>query len=343
MRRYFLAMTLIAGAWSGPAHADECTSKYTLAQIASDLGIMQSALQSLEEDKFKAAGQRLNSGLPCMSAAAPVPVYATAYRLLGAWEYIQGSVEKADGWFLVSEELDPSFSWDVRDFDVGHPLRIRYDELKSKAGIAPTPLPDVSILAPAGSQLLIDGRPLTEAAATVGRPHLIQQVGTDKAVRSSWLIQGNALPSVILVSGDDGVADSGGSISVGEPPPEKEPRKKKKDKDKGKEQATQSEPVSSTPAQALVVKVERSRPPLKTPLLVVSGLGFAAAAATYGFSFSTHSQFEEARTSADINQLRSTTNSLVLASGGIALVAVGVGYWGVLLDGGLGFGFVRNF
>ena len=124
MIRMLLALSLVLA--PGIAHAGDCPTKYSLAQLAADLGAMQSSLRNLDESTFKAVGRNLQNGMPCMAASTPTPVYATAYRLLGAWEYVQGNATQADGWFLTAEELDPAFTWDVKDFDVGHPLRSRY-------------------------------------------------------------------------------------------------------------------------------------------------------------------------------------------------------------------------
>lgn len=334
MIRLLLAYTLLA---PGTAWAGDCSTKYSLAQFAADMGAMQSSLRTLDETTFKAVGKNLQNGLPCMATVAPTPVYATAYRLLGAWEYIQGNTTTADGWFLSSQELDPAFTWDVKDFDVGHPLRLRYEELKAQASAPPVPIPDVHIASPAGSTYLIDGRPLTEPAATTKRPHLVQQVASDKSVRASWLIEGNALPEAVLGMG------SAPQATV----TDAEPRSSKgRSKDPGSDPAPkekssrEKKPASGEP---VVMVVDRQRPPMKTPLLVLGGVGLGASAACYLASTGARDKFDGARTSDEIYQYRTTTNSLVLASGGLAVMAVGLGYWGVLLDGRIGLGISGNF
>jgi len=92
-----------------------------------------------------------------------------------------------------------------------------------------------------------------------------------------------------------------------------------------------------------VVAVERLRPPMKTPLLVIGGVGLAGAGGTYAASYVMQQRFQEATTTDEIESLRATTNALVLGAGGAALLGVGLGYWGVLLDGGVGLSFSRQF
>jgi len=332
--RFLLTVLVLS---PGIAHATDCPVKYPLAQFAADLGAMQSSLRSLDEGTFKAVGKNLQTGMPCMAQAAPTPVYATAYRMLGAWEYIQGNAEKADGWFLTAEELDPAFTWDVKDFDVGHPVRTRYEDLKKRAANAPVPIPDVHLSPPAGSTFLIDGRPLTTPAATTQRPHLVQQVTGDKTVRAAWLIEGNKLPDVILQPGEE-VAPVAAETAHTKKGSEND---KVVVKDSGKSRSKKGD--EATTSQASVVVVSRQRPPMKTPLIILGAVGVGASAATYAASWSARQKFDEAVTTDEINQYASTTNTFVMASGGLALVGLGLGYWGVLLDGGIGLGVVSRF
>ncbi len=315
----------------------ECPTKYQLPNMAKDLGTMQSALRSLDEEAFRGAGERLSAGLQCMATPAPSAVHATAYRLLGAYHHLAGDEQIARSWFRAALELDPAFSWDVRDFDVGHPIRIAFEEESAALDSNLAEVPDKLLSVPAGSELLMDGRPLTAAAATLERPHLIQQVGSDKAVRNTWLIQGNEFPAVLLqVAGE---TNAQATLVIDEKPSKERKSREKKKKDEEAEEVV----VQENAGTGDVVVVDRARPPMKTPLLILSGVGVAAAGGTYVASYMTRKKFDAATTSAEVDQLRTTTNTLVLASGGVALVALGIGYWGVLLDGGVGFGFVKQF
>jgi len=89
--------------------------------------------------------------------------------------------------------------------------------------------------------------------------------------------------------------------------------------------------------------IQRMRPPLKTPLLIVGGVGVTAGIGLYVGSIITHGKFKKATTSADVLRLQGTTNSLVIASGACLLVGLGSGYAGIILDGAPGFWYTTRF
>lgn len=101
--------------------------------------------------------------------------------------------------------------------------------------------------------------------------------------------------------------------------------------DKAPKPTTTSVALSSDGTQHLVV--QRTRPKEKTPLLLASGVGLAAAAGLYAYSWKVQEDFNVATTTADLERLQASNHAFVLASGASLLVGVGVGYWGVILDG----------
>ena len=313
---------LVAALVPAVARAD-CPAPYPLSSLAADLGAMQTSLRSLDEAAFKAAGERVSAGLSCMAQPAPPAVYASTYRLLGAWHHLGGDAAEAARWFRTAVELDPAFDWDVQDFEVRHPIRILYGE-QSDDPRNPVPVAGRSLRVPPGTRLLLDGRPLAEAAATPNRPHLVQQVGDDRAVRASWLISGNAFPDLLLGAPTGGerprVAPREGT---GVPPAPK---------------AT----GARTTEEGIVI-VQRARPPLKTPLLVAGGAGLAGAGALYATSLAARRRFDEAATTGEVTAARARTNALVIASAGTAALGVGFGWWGILLDDGFGLGLAGRF
>ena len=316
-----------------------CKSPYALQILARDLGLMQSSLRNLDEQGFRDAGGRLKLGMPCMEAPAPAAVYATAYRLLGALYHLEGDVVQSEDWFHTALELDPGFVWDVRDFDVGHPIRTSFETIARNLETEAVTLEGKKIRLPKTGRMIIDGRPLMEPEATLGRPHMVQQISGDNKIIGTWVIEGNAFPEqVVKPSFDD--PEPGPALVIGEAPT-KERNRRRKDKEGD---VISSEPiaVNSGPMDD-VVMVERIRPPMKTPLLLVGGASLLGAGGTYAASYLMSQRFEEAGTSDQANQLRTTTNALVLASGGIAVVGLGLGYWGVLLDGGYGIGINGQF
>jgi hypothetical protein len=148
---------------------------------------------------------------------------------------------------------------------------------------------------------MVDGRVLREAALTPDRPHLVQVV--DKATNSVsdvWLIQGTELPEVLL-----GAAIASGAAPVG----------------------------SASSSSLSVQRIERSRPPLKTPALIVGGVGLVAGVGLYAASFPAHAQFEAATTAADLEKSRNLTNLFVLGATGAVIAGATIGYVGVSLSG----------
>ncbi len=334
-------LCVLVATFSGRAQA-ECTTAYPLQNMARDLGVMQSSLRNLDEEEFRSSGMRLKLGLPCMEAPAPAAVYATAYRLLGALYHLEGDTEQADAWFHTAIELDAAFAWDVRDFDVGHPIRVSYESIGQNIDNTMATITGQELRQPTTGRLLIDGRPLMESEATMGRPHVLQQVSGDNRIVATWVVEGNAFPAALLQPfGSGGSRADSPALVIGDEPV----KDKGKDKDRRKDRGQDDAQASSSGDAGLndVVVVQRIRPPMKTPLLILGGVGIAGAGGAYAASFMMHKRFEQATTTEEANQLRSTTNTLVLASGGIALVGVGLGWWGVLLDGGVGIGIHRQF
>lgn len=327
-----LILAIPQAAWAA------CQSTYPLQTLARDLGIMQSSLRNLDETAFRDAGTRLKQGMTCMEAPAPAPVYATAYRLLGALYHLEGDVEQSEAWFRTALELDPGFAWDVRDFDVGHPIRISFEGLSSGLDTTPVRVEGKKVRQPKTGRLLIDGRPLMEPEATLGRPHMVQQISGDNKVIETWVFDGNSFPEQVVKP--DFEQESGGpALVIGDEPA------KDKGKGKTKRNGDVPEPVVQATTNPVddVVMVERIRPPMKTPLLLLGGAGLVAGGGTYAASYMMHQRFLETTTTDEANQLRTTTNALVMASGGIAVVGLGLGYWGVLLDGGYGVGIHGRF
>ncbi len=313
-----------------------CKTPYPLQTLARDLGLMQSSLRNLDEQGFRDAGARLKQGMQCMEAPAPAAVYATAYRLLGALYHLEGDVVQSEAWFRTALELDPGFVWDVRDFDVGHPIRVSFEAIASDLDTDAATVEGKKIRQPKTGRLIMDGRPLMEPEATLGRPHMVQEISPDNKVVNTWVFEGNTFPDQLVKPDFDEPEDAGPALVIAEEPT-KEKRRKNKDHDDAPVVESTPSPTPSGPMDD-VVMVERIRPPMKTPLLVMGGVGLLGAGGTYAASFMMRQRFEESTTTDQANQLRATTNALVLASGGVAVVGLGLGYWGVLLDGGYGIG-----
>ncbi|MDP2311796.1 MAG: hypothetical protein Q8P41_02750 [Pseudomonadota bacterium] len=327
--RNLLSTVVLAGllAWA-PAARAACPQPYPGDQLVNDLQVMQLSLRNLDEATFAAAGKRLDTGIACMSSAAPSPVFASAYRYIGAWHFMVNNDPVAAGrWFRTALEIDPTYAWDATELDLAHPMRELFEVERQNAPNGLTKIEGKIVNQPAGSKVTLDGRPLEEAAATLDRPHVVQQVASDRGVRGSWLIEGNDIPAQFL----RGEMDPAPSET-----PEVADTKKKKPK-KGSENLTQS-------SEGLQVQtIQRLRPGEKTPLMIGGVLGIVGAGGVYAASFATRSQFDQANTTEDLEKTRTMTNALVLASGGVLLAGLGIGYWGIILDGGGGVGIAGHF
>ena len=90
---------------------------------------------------------------------------------------------------------------------------------------------------------------------------------------------------------------------------------------------------------ASMKKVDRIRPPEKTPLMILGGVTTIAAAGLYGYTFKTNQDFEAATNPDDMRSIQSLNNNLIITAGVVGFVGFGLGYTGVLIDsnGGIRF------
>ncbi len=321
MRSLLTTVVLVAALAWAPAARAECTQPYPGDQLVNDLQVLQLSMRNLDETTFASTGKRLDTGIACLTSAAPSPVFASAYRYIGAWQFlVNNDPVAARRWFRTSLEIDPTYAWDASELELGHPMREVFEQERQVAPTGLAPIEGKVINRPAGSTVTIDGRPLDEAAAMSDRPHIIQQIGSDRGVRGSWLIEGNAIPPQFL-------RDALAPVPVEEPVATKVKKPKK-----GSELLTQ-------PSEGLQVQtVDRVRPPEKTPILIAGVLGVLGAGGVYAASYAARSEFDQATTTEDLERTRDTTNMLVVTSGGVLLAGLGVTYWGIVLDGGAGVG-----
>lgn len=340
LARLMLAGLLLAAATPTSARAQGagCDAPYTSSMIAEDLGVMTMALRELDEAAFNRAGARMDLGLACMTEAMPVAAYASAFRFLGAWRYLTGDADIGVRWFRTALEVDPAFAWDVNDLPQGHPMREAFESERAMAGQAATSLEGMVLDPPAGTQILLDGRPMTEARLTSGRPHLIQVVETaTSVVREAWLIDGTAMPDSLLITQQEADARAAALAEA-----EGKGKGSKGDK-KGRTAVATTSATGSGDDPFAVQSVRRVRPVAKTPLLVAGAAGIVASGVVYGLSFPAQDRFEAATTTDELLAAQSATNTLVIASGATLAVGLGLGVVGIQLDGSPGLVLGRRF
>ena len=301
---------LVVASAPGAARA-ECARAYTGPELINDLSVMNAALRNLDEDAFKVAGKNLEKNIPCVRTPVQPQVFASAYRMIGAYQFLAGDKAVAARWFRVALELNPAYEWDVTEFPADHPIREAFLAERYRAGEAKVAVAGKVLNEPAGSKLMLDGKPLTKPAATTDRPHLLQVVGSDNTVRQVFLIEGNAIPEPFLR------AEEAAAVALA--------TTGKKDK---------NAPVRADPNDPYAVqKIQRVRPKAKTPLMIAGGAIALGSAGIYGASFATRSSFDAATTTKDLEHYRSLTNTLVIAAGTTFAVGIGVEYAAIIIDG----------
>lgn len=329
-----------------PTAMADCPTAYTGSALVKDLGSVQSALRNLDDSAFAASGKSLEAGLPCLDMTAPPQLFASAYRYLGAVHYlVENDPEGARRWFRASLELDPTYQWDAQELDLGNPMRAVYEAERPNAPIPGDRVAGKDLDVPSGSAFLLDGRPLVEPRATPGRPHVVQvAVIGSRHADHTWLIDGNAFP-------DDTLRVPPPVVAVVEDPkkakkveakPEPKPEPKVESKPVAKtEPKPESKPKSAAATTTAVtgedgvqhMVVKRTRPPEKTPLMIVGAVGLAGAVGLYAYSWKLDQDFNAATTTDELEKLQAQNHAFVIASGASLLVGAGIGYWGVILDG----------
>jgi len=289
------------------AAAQDCARAYTSSELSRDLGAMTTALRAKNDSDYRNVGQRLSTQIACVRKDLPQRVWASAYRHLGAYYYMAGNFEESRRWFNTAIELEPSYEWDIAELSLEHPLRRAFDAQRSVATEDPVPLAGKSLVPPSGGKIKLDGRELDEPSATIDRPHILMVVGEDRVARQVFLIEGNEIPAQFLGEGEASGEDEN--------------------------------PEDLYAAK----KVERVRPPAKTPLMVTGGALALVGGAMYGTSFATRSKFYAATTTADLDKYRNLTNTLVIAAGTSLAIGVGVEYVGIIISDQPGLAFQGRF
>ena len=338
--RYGWAFALASGlALTFPSVAlAECKVAYTSAELVKDLTSTQLALRALDESTFAQAAGRLENGVGCVSNPVPTMVFASAYRYIGAHRYVENDVEGARRWFRTALELDPSYQWDANELELSNPIRAIFEEERDNAHTPAALAPGGVLSQPAGSTFALDGRPLSVAAASPNRPHILQQIATsDRSIRAIWLLDGNSFPPQVLQSAVAVAPSAEEAAQVAK-------EAKKAAKATAGKKVAESERVASVEySDSGAIVVDRVRPAEKTPLMVIGAVAIVGAGAVYGASFATHDDFVNAGTTDELFRTQSLTNALVVTSGGLLLAGLGVGYWGIVLDGGASVGVSGQF
>jgi hypothetical protein len=295
----------------GRAEAADCEIRASVDDFLAQYQETMSALRGKDVEAFVQSSEVLAKQFPCLSETVPPRMLASAYRLVGVRHFRTGDEEGAMRWLRTARELDPGFEWDIGTLGVDAPERALYAQQQMFAGLDPVGVPGKLLSRPPGTRVLLDGSELNEPSATPDRYHLLQVVDNSGPIRSSQVILGNAFPPELLrVPGAEEADRIAGQLAAGSAP--------------------------TLAAQSTVERIQRERPPFKTPVLAIGGAGLAGAAALYGLSYGANQDFLSATKTARLTAARGSANSYFLASLVCLAAGTATASWGVYMSDGMG-------
>ena len=298
----------------GRAEAADCVSRASIDDFLAQYQETLVALREKDAEAFVQSSDALGKQFPCLSEAVPPRMLAAAYRLVGVRHFRTGDEEGAMRWLRTARELDPGFEWDIGTLEVDAPERALYAQQQMFAGLDPVGVPGKLLARPPGTRVLLDGKELKEPSATTDRYHLLQVVDNSGPIRSSQVILGNAFPPALL----------------------RVPGAEEADLIAGKMAAASAQAPAP---QSTVERIQRERPPYKSPVLAVGGAGLAGAAALYGLSYGANQDFLSATKTAQLTAARGSANAYFWASVACLAAGTATASWGVYMSDGMGWAY----
>ena len=291
--------------FSSTAHALCDGSVYTAQAIVADMQLMTEGILSKDKSKIMYVGTKMEKSLLCMRSPAPPKVFATLYRGLGVYYHTVENPKEGNRYFRTSLELEPSFSWGTEEFLQSDPIHQAFEQQRVIASVEEEFVPHRIFSIPENTALYLDGRPLRWPTATPERPHVLLLVDANtKEVQGRYLLNGNEFREELLVEGEPDL---------------------------------QVYDESEVEEMFVVKKVTRMKPPAKIPLVVAGGTFALISGGMYGYTFKLNQEFQNSINTQEMKDIQSKNNSLVIASGAMIGLGLGLGYTGVLIDGqGLG-------
>ena len=287
--------------YSTTAAAGQCDEDYSSKDVMADLNTAKDALKEGDSAAFIRLGKKIEQNLLCLDAAlvGNAPVFDKLYRYIGYGYYYADNRTEAEKWFRSAQESYPTFRFSA---DALEEKNLQEFVLRVKADnpLERTELEGMSLNIPAGTKLYLNGILTTKAAFSKDQHNFAYLVsGTDSNVQ----IQAR------FAFEDEFPAEI---LST------------------GKEEDVYD---------ASIKKVDRVRPPEKTPLMIAGGVSALVAAGLYGYTFKTNQDFEAATNPDDLRTIQSLNNNLIITAGIVGVVGFGIGYTGVLIDdkGGIRF------
>jgi hypothetical protein len=278
-----------------------CENPYSIQDVMSDLTKGKNALKDVENSVLVALGSDIQKKMICLDSklVGNGQVFDKLYRFIGYGYYYSDNQSEAKKWFRSAQEALPSFRYAVDALE-DEGIRELYATVRSQNTLEKNEIEDKSLNIPAGTKLYLNGTLVTKSD-----------------------FSNNQYNYAFLVSaiGDD-VQIQARYVFEDEFPAE-----------------ILKDGVENDIYDASSKKVDRIRPPEKTPLMILGGVSTILAAGLYGYTFKTNQDFESATTPDDLRSIQSFNNNLIISAGVVGFVGFGLGYTGVLIDsnGGIRF------
>jgi hypothetical protein len=197
-------------------------------------------------------------------------------------------------------ELEPSFSWDAKEFLQSNPIHQAFEQQRIIASVEEEYVPHRVFSIPENTALYLDGRALRWPAATPERPHVLLLVDANtKEAQGRYLLNGNEFREELLVEGEP-------DLTIYD--------------------------ESEVEDMFVVKKVTRMKPRAKVPLVIAGSTFALASGGLYGYTFKLNQDFNASTNTQEMEEIQSKNNSYVIASGALLGVGLGLGYTGVLID-----------
>jgi hypothetical protein len=299
----FLAVLL------GPslAHAT-CALPTTARDIATAVNDVDQAFVAMDINTFNEAEARATSGIECLEEALTPYDAAGVHRSTALRAFIVRDTDAARTSYATALAAQPNFNLPIAIAPEGNSLHQLYAEARELSEEKPD---RIALEVPRGTVLLVDGRRVQ--MRPLNRPAVIQLVDLQGTVLWSRYVPERGIePDFSEFEGAiPDVASSQPPVSEGRISPKPEPRT-----------SFRIESQTRTPRGV-------TRPPASTSTrkLVAGAAGATVVAAVfYATALSTASTYHNTQTPyKDLDTLRSRTNGLVVASGAIGAVGLGLG------------------
>lgn len=269
------------------ALAADCPKPTTTADLVANLDRAQDRYGDLDVDGFRTSMIEARLTVPCLREELSRHLAAELHRSEGLLAFLDRNPSHSTIAFAAARSLEPNYRFPESVVPAGNPVLADYDAIDPDSGGIER------VAEPMSGRLAFDGKASVERPKAF--PTVVQLIDESGAIKSTaYLWPGDPLPKYVpkpasaVASGNGNNPDVGGG--GGGP----------------------------------VIGVVRRGPDKR--FLVGAGVAGAVAGALYGGAFVVHSRYMDEQTPIDrLNGLRTTNNSLVLASGVSFAAAVGLG------------------